>query len=153
MTVSDMVYSQHRVSSFKLADPTKPGHRRFIALWLVDPHKRIISTANIPPQQMSWWAVSLAASRNSKAEAKTELPSEIADLLQENGANLPPSAGEVKLPEEFMEMIRAGLSKNALPMSLEEAKEHRVKLMEERNAHMEKSEDAWQARSYSFCEH
>ncbi|KAF4343552.1 hypothetical protein FBEOM_2461 [Fusarium beomiforme] len=42
---------QHRVPSFELQDPTKPGHRRFIALWLVDPHRRIISTANVPPQQ------------------------------------------------------------------------------------------------------
>ncbi|KAF2746622.1 hypothetical protein M011DRAFT_526736 [Sporormia fimetaria CBS 119925] len=46
---------QNRVSSFRLADPTKPGHRRFIALLLVDPNKRIISTANVPPQQFSWW--------------------------------------------------------------------------------------------------
>ncbi|RBR19396.1 hypothetical protein FVER53590_29371 [Fusarium verticillioides] len=42
---------QHRVSSFKLQDPIKPGHRRFIALWLVDPHRRILSAANVPPRQ------------------------------------------------------------------------------------------------------
>ncbi|KAH6951398.1 hypothetical protein DER45DRAFT_587207 [Fusarium avenaceum] len=46
---------QHRVSSFQLQDPTKPGHRRFIALWLIDPHRRVISTANVPPQQKHWW--------------------------------------------------------------------------------------------------
>ncbi|KAM5385675.1 hypothetical protein ACJZ2D_000874 [Fusarium nematophilum] len=46
---------QHRVSSFRLEDPSKPGHRRFIALWLIDPHRRIISTANVPPRQMDWW--------------------------------------------------------------------------------------------------
>ncbi|KAF5652098.1 hypothetical protein F25303_3571 [Fusarium sp. NRRL 25303] len=46
---------QHRVSSFKLQDPTKPGHRRFIALWIVNPHRRILSTANVPPQQKDWW--------------------------------------------------------------------------------------------------
>jgi hypothetical protein len=45
----------HRVSPFELRDKTKPGHRRFIALWLVDPATRIINTANIPPQQQSWW--------------------------------------------------------------------------------------------------
>lgn len=44
----------HRVSSFRLADPTKPGHRRFIALWLVDPHCPTISTANVPPQQQNF---------------------------------------------------------------------------------------------------
>ncbi|KAJ6783610.1 hypothetical protein PWT90_05286 [Aphanocladium album] len=46
---------QHRVSPFTLQDPTKPGHRRFLALWLVDPHVRVISTANVPPQQKDWW--------------------------------------------------------------------------------------------------
>jgi hypothetical protein len=41
--------SQHQASSFKLVDPTKPEYRRSIALWLVDPTLRIISTANVPP--------------------------------------------------------------------------------------------------------
>ncbi|RSM06593.1 hypothetical protein CDV31_009022 [Fusarium ambrosium] len=44
----------HRVTPFELADKTKPGHRRFIALWLVDPFMRVISTANVPPQQEEW---------------------------------------------------------------------------------------------------
>lgn len=26
-----------------------------MALWLVDPHRRILSTANVPPQQKDWW--------------------------------------------------------------------------------------------------
>jgi hypothetical protein len=26
-----------------------------LALWLVDPHERIVSTANVPPQQKDWW--------------------------------------------------------------------------------------------------
>ncbi|KAH6603880.1 hypothetical protein Trco_007326 [Trichoderma cornu-damae] len=46
---------QHRVSSFRLKDAAKPGHRRFLALWLVDPHERVVSTANVPPQQKDWW--------------------------------------------------------------------------------------------------
>ncbi|RSL46498.1 hypothetical protein CEP54_013815 [Fusarium duplospermum] len=44
----------HRVTPFELADKKKPGHRRFIALWLVDPFTRVISTANVPPQQKEW---------------------------------------------------------------------------------------------------
>ncbi|KAI4089436.1 MAG: hypothetical protein L6R37_008043 [Teloschistes peruensis] len=46
---------QHRVSLFRPADPTKPGHRKILALFLVDPNLKIISTENIPPQQNSWW--------------------------------------------------------------------------------------------------
>ncbi|KAG5633649.1 hypothetical protein DXG03_006869, partial [Asterophora parasitica] len=47
---------QHRVHPFSLADPTKPGHRKIVALFLVDPNIRIISTANVPCQQREWWA-------------------------------------------------------------------------------------------------
>ncbi|KAH8812737.1 hypothetical protein F5884DRAFT_315906 [Xylogone sp. PMI_703] len=51
---------QHQVKPFKLADPTKPGHRKILALFLVDPRMRVISTANIPPQQHHWWAGEVA---------------------------------------------------------------------------------------------
>ncbi|KAL4807886.1 hypothetical protein BDV18DRAFT_136334 [Aspergillus unguis] len=46
---------QHRVSPFSLADRSKPGHRKILALFLVDPHHRIISTANVPPQREDWY--------------------------------------------------------------------------------------------------
>ncbi|KAF5250811.1 hypothetical protein FANTH_4083 [Fusarium anthophilum] len=46
---------QHHVSQFRLADPTKPGHRKILALFLVDPAIPIISTSNVPPQQKHWW--------------------------------------------------------------------------------------------------
>ncbi|KAF8154459.1 hypothetical protein B0H34DRAFT_789969 [Crassisporium funariophilum] len=47
---------QHQVQSFTLADPSKPGHRKILALFLVDPGIRIISTAHIPCQRRDWWA-------------------------------------------------------------------------------------------------
>lgn len=149
---ADTVTSQHRVSPFELADKTKPGHRRFIALWLVDPHKRIVSTANVPPQQLSWWAESLIG-KDAAALGRTNLPPELVRLLQEKGAQVPDSSIEGKLPEEIMEIIQAYVSKDTLPMSLEEAKEHRLKLMEERGVHQTRSEDSWQSHSYGFCEH
>ncbi|KAE8164286.1 hypothetical protein BDV40DRAFT_287038 [Aspergillus tamarii] len=34
------------VSSFSLADRSKPGHRKILPLFLVDPHRRIISSVN-----------------------------------------------------------------------------------------------------------
>ncbi|KAJ4264300.1 hypothetical protein NW762_005496 [Fusarium torreyae] len=95
---------QHRVSSFRLQDPTKPGHRRFIALWLVDPHTRITSTANVPPQQKDWWA-----------------------------------------GDESGDQVSKGL------MDAEEAREHRLKLMEERT--VETASDDWESVGYNFCEH
>lgn len=45
---------QHQVQPFRLVDPNKPGHRKIIALFLVDPNIRVISTANVPPQRADW---------------------------------------------------------------------------------------------------
>lgn len=46
---------QHRVEPFELVDKTRPGHRKLLALFLVDPWKPIISTSHVPPQQDGWW--------------------------------------------------------------------------------------------------
>jgi hypothetical protein len=46
---------QHRVAPFKLADPNKPGNRKIIVFFLVDPSVRIPSTLHIAPQQKSWY--------------------------------------------------------------------------------------------------
>ena len=48
---------QHRVSPFRLTDPTRPGHRKILAFFLVDPSERIVSTSDVPPQQ-PWSATS-----------------------------------------------------------------------------------------------
>ncbi|MCX5175259.1 DUF4246 domain-containing protein [Streptomyces virginiae] len=42
---------QHRVGEFSLADATRPGHRKILAFFLVDPSERIVSTSDVPPQQ------------------------------------------------------------------------------------------------------
>ncbi|KAJ2823677.1 hypothetical protein IWW50_003674 [Coemansia erecta] len=47
---------QHQVSGFKLADPTKPGHRKIMAFFFIDPTRRIPSTEIVPPQQREWWS-------------------------------------------------------------------------------------------------
>lgn len=47
---------QHCVKPFRLADPTRPGHRKILAMFLVDPHIPVLSTANVPPQRKDWWA-------------------------------------------------------------------------------------------------
>ncbi|KAG8916501.1 hypothetical protein FRC01_003116 [Tulasnella sp. 417] len=45
---------QHKISPFKLVDSTKTGHRKIVALFLVDPENRVPSTSDIPPQQGHW---------------------------------------------------------------------------------------------------
>ncbi|MFC9589015.1 DUF4246 domain-containing protein [Streptomyces sp. NPDC056944] len=48
---------QHRVGPFRLTDPTRPGHRKILAFFLVDPSESIVSTSDVPPQQ-PWSATS-----------------------------------------------------------------------------------------------
>lgn len=52
---------QHRLEPFELLDKTRPGRRSCIVLYLVDPHYRICSTRNVPPQQHD---VSMSAPRS-----------------------------------------------------------------------------------------
>jgi hypothetical protein len=113
---------QHRVKPFKLADPTRPGHRKIVALFLVDPHIRVISTANIPPQQHHWWV----------EEAANEEP-----LL--------------KLPPELRNEIARHASD--FPIGMEEAKELRLELMEERKNFVQHHGAAFEKHTFSLCEH
>lgn len=70
---------QHRVAPFELVDKEKSGHRQFVALWLVDPYQRIVSTANVPPQQMSWMAEEALKKSASETEdgGKSQVPPEM----------------------------------------------------------------------------
>ena len=69
---------QHRVSPFSLADPSKPGHRKILALFLVDPHRRIISSANVPPQREDW----SAERQEAVDQILSRLPRELQDIVQ-----------------------------------------------------------------------
>lgn len=40
-------FVQHKVSTFKLEDPTKPGVRKILLFWIVDPNVKILSTADV----------------------------------------------------------------------------------------------------------
>ncbi|GGW98662.1 hypothetical protein GCM10010297_20580 [Streptomyces malachitofuscus] len=57
---------QHRVSSFRLQDPTRPGHRKILAFFLVDPSEKIVSTSDVPPQQ-PWSATTTMTLEQAKA--------------------------------------------------------------------------------------
>ena len=113
---------QHRVSPFQLADTTKPGHRKILALFLVDPHIRVLSTANVPPQQKEWW----------DEEVRFE------EVLN-------------KLPQELVMGVMSDLGE--FPIGMEEAKEIRLKLMEERRAYVEHVGREFESETFSFCEH
>lgn len=115
---------QHRVSPFELEDKTKPGHRKILALFLVDPHFKIISTKNVPPQQKDWW---------------------IERILQTKGI-----AFLDKLPPEIVNHILSYVND---PMPLDTAKEKRLELITERSRYVKEQDSHFNEGEYSLCEH
>ncbi|OMJ08617.1 hypothetical protein AYI69_g7258 [Smittium culicis] len=113
---------QHKVQKFELQDNSKPGYRKILCFFLVDPSKRIISTATVPPQQKSWFDLELRKSENRISK----LPYEISDLISDE---------------------------REWPMSLDRAKYHREKLMEERKTIISKETKELFERPFSLCEH
>lgn len=115
---------QHRVSPFSLADESKNGHRKILALFLVDPHRRIISSANVPPQRGDW------------GREKRDL---VNNLLARS------------LPPELQEMVLPGLFDSF--MDLDEAKKHRLALMYERGLQSHEANKNFESGCFSLCEH
>nr|CAG8993153.1 Unknown function [Penicillium sclerotiorum] len=98
-----------------------PGHRKILAFFLVDPHLKIISTANIPPQQMSWGA------------EKAELTRGVI------GGRLPVELQDMVLQEGVLQPL----------MTMDEAKKFRWELMEERSVKAPNQNEAFEMGS--FC--
>ncbi|KAG9123924.1 hypothetical protein FRC07_013481 [Ceratobasidium sp. 392] len=104
---------QHRVSPFELKDKTQPGHRKIVALFLVDPAIRRPSTTTVPPQQQDWRSAAVLSNETLKA-AFDKLSSEIIDRVN-------------SLAEGTM--------------TREEANTYRLELMDERKAFVAENND------------
>lgn len=118
---------QHEVSPFELDDKEKPGHRKIVALFLVDPEERIPSTSDIPPQQSHWTREAMfEALGNDNNRMKISLPVELVDMVADRVEGL---------------------------MSLEEAKDYREELMDERTAFVDVVDERYCCTEFSFCEH
>jgi hypothetical protein len=63
----------------ELQDQTKPGYFKFIKFFLVDPALRIVSTANVPPQQEEWFMEEL-----KQIPFFQQLPRDIFALIKNN---------------------------------------------------------------------
>ncbi|PWY93170.1 hypothetical protein BO94DRAFT_487723 [Aspergillus sclerotioniger CBS 115572] len=75
-------YKKH---PFSLRDPSRLGHQRCVVLWLVDPHYRICSTRNVPPQQHDWWRNAVLANPTRL----TSLPIELLDMIMKETGSWP----------------------------------------------------------------
>ena len=69
-------FHQHWVHPFRLADATKPGVRKILTLFLVDPEIRVLSTSDVPPQQEEW-----AIEEIGKAPEMGKLPVELFEMI------------------------------------------------------------------------
>ncbi|KAL4999672.1 hypothetical protein BDV10DRAFT_50747 [Aspergillus recurvatus] len=116
---------QHRVSPFELADKSKPGCRKILALFLVDPHFRIISSANIPPQREDWW--------EEKQEA----------IFSEGVL--------ARLPVELQDMVLQHVDVGHV--TFDEACQYRLELMEERRVRAREDNEAFETGDFGLCEH
>lgn len=115
---------QHKVSGFRLKDPSKPGHRKILAFFFIDPSTTIPSTEYVPPQQQDWWAERVMDISN--ANKLSALP----DLVKDN----------------ILKYVK-------FPIPLKEAKKTRLELMEERTLKKNQGlEDIFEPE-VSLCEH
>ncbi|CAE7145789.1 unnamed protein product [Rhizoctonia solani] len=91
---------QHRVSSFKLADETKPGHRKIVALFLVDPAIHRPSTTTVPPQQAEWHASDMSANPALKAAFAPEIIQHIDSMVDGSMTRKEAEAYRLELMDE-----------------------------------------------------
>ena len=108
---------QHQVQPFRLEDPTKPGHRKILVFFLVDPTKRVLSTTDVAPQQREW----------------------VTEAMYHAGRN----SAFRKLPVELLVMIS---SENKGSMTRSEAEKYRDELKSERVIAVEENDRAYFGR-------
>jgi len=95
---------QHQVQPFRLEDSTKPGHRKILVFFLVDPTQKVPSATDVPPQQGEWVIEAMRHADRSSAFSK--------------------------LPLEILTMIS---SENKWVMARSEAEKYRAEMMSERD--------------------
>ncbi|KAH8824007.1 hypothetical protein DL96DRAFT_1616083 [Flagelloscypha sp. PMI_526] len=122
---------QHCVSPFELADRTKPGHRKIVALFLVDPSHRIPSATDIGMQREEW--VKEEVHKSSGGDGDTR-------HLSRFGA----------LPVEIKDLI---IDRTEGLMSRKEAEEIRLKLMQERSGFVRDYNGDVMSVEFNMCEH
>lgn len=96
-----------RHEPFALHDISRPGHVRWLQLSLVDPHYRITSTRNVPPQQGHWWLPDALAVANL---SQYKLPQEVIDIIVEHLVDWPMGMAEALRHKHTMDYERGEMS-------------------------------------------
>lgn len=132
---------EHRVEPFKLVNPDKPGRRQVLVFFLVDPHLRIPSSADVPPQQMEWLEMAIANIEPFK-ELPTECLQRILRYVRETDDSSEDSSDDSSDDSSGCHFI-----------SLSQARKRRKQLMVERSYFRRKATDEWFERPFALCEH
>ncbi|KAJ6589999.1 hypothetical protein DFH09DRAFT_1307454 [Mycena vulgaris] len=115
---------QHRVSPFRLTDPTKPGHRKILAFFLVNPATDpIVSATDVPLQQAEWTREAFAGA----------------------------SAATAGLPQELRDYVEEYLTDTL--MTRKGAEAYRLELMKERTSFTVEHEKVVVQQPFDMCEH
>ncbi len=77
---------QHYVDPFRLADPSRPGHRKILVFFLVDPSVTIVSTSDVPPQQP--WSPTSTMTLEQAKEFRRELMQERKFFVDEHNEKI-----------------------------------------------------------------
>ncbi|KAL4913963.1 hypothetical protein BDW62DRAFT_213788 [Aspergillus aurantiobrunneus] len=101
-----------------------PGHRKILAFFLIDAARRIISTAHVPPR---------------REDRCTEWEDAMDKTVRQ------------QLPAELQRMLMSDV--DFTPMTMDEAKEYRVKLMRERGDKATKAKKVFEQGVFNLCEH
>ena len=95
---------QRQVQPFELEDPTRPGHRKALTFFLIDPIREIPSASDAAPQEQEW----------------------VIDAMRAVGANSP----FARLPVEILKMISEWIDEPT--MSRLDSEKYREEMMAER---------------------
>lgn len=131
---------QHQVQPFSLSDMTKPGHRKILAMFLIDPNIPILSTANVPPQSKSWWAEEVR-----KVSPLDTLPEELFEMIIDYVKGFPMSWEEAAVYREDLMAERGTINHEHDEQMYESVSIERVISRMVANS-------VWQ-QTFNFCEH
>ncbi|KAH9848996.1 hypothetical protein C2E23DRAFT_738253 [Lenzites betulinus] len=93
---------QHRVAPFGLADPSRGGHRKILAFFLVDPLISVHSTSDVPPQQAEWYRDAVYG-----LDCFKKLPAELVEVILEYVSESTVTLEEAKADREELMKERA----------------------------------------------
>ncbi|KAJ3535176.1 hypothetical protein NMY22_g6606 [Coprinellus aureogranulatus] len=129
---------QQQLQPFQLADKTRKGHLKILVLFLVDPNVRIISTANVPCQQMEWWKETLpdVPGANYTCDDATSTAGRGGAKKGQGGMKSVLMKGLAKLPTELKDHVFGQV--DGFPMTMIDAKNLRTELMKERKKFVKK---------------